>query len=94
MSSLLYACSTLVVYNANDLCFTGTLRIILDGTHYALWLLLPVTGWVAESWLGRYRAIVIALIMSAVLLLLLQIAFVMKNIEWTIPGYVLTIIAG
>ena len=42
----------------------GTYKTILDCTHYVLWVLLPVTGWVAESWLGRYRAIVIGLIMS------------------------------
>ena len=94
MSGLLYAVHWFVYY-AIDLCFTGTLRIILDGTHYVLWLLLPVIGWVAESWLGRYRAIVAALIVSAVLLLLLQIAFVMENLDWTpIPGFVLTIVAG
>ena len=26
----------------------------LDCVHYALWVLLPMTGWVDESWLGRY----------------------------------------
>ena len=61
MSGLLYAVHWFVYY-AVELCFIGTLRIILDFTHYALWMLLPVTGWVAESWLRRYRAINILLL--------------------------------
>ena len=28
---------------------TATYRTILDYIHYALWVILPVTGWVAES---------------------------------------------
>ena len=85
------------VYYAIEFWFTGTLRILLDCTHYALcsWMLLPVTVWVAESLLGRYRAIIAALIMSAIFLLLLQSGFVMENLDWTpIPGFVLTIVAA
>ena len=96
MNSLLYAVHWFVYY-AIEFWFTGTLRIILDCTHYALcsWMLLPVTVWVAESLLGRYRAIIAALIMSAIFLLLLQSGFVMENLDWTpIPGFVLTIVAA
>ena len=38
-------------------------------------MLLPVTGWVAESWLGRYRAIAIRLIMSMIYILVMQAVF-------------------
>ena len=34
-----------------------------------------MTGWVAESWLGRYRAIAIRLIMSRIYTLVMQAAF-------------------
>ena len=93
MSGLLYAVHWLV-YSAIDLCFTGTLRITLDFTHCALWMWLPVTGWVAESWLGRYWAIVVGLITCTATLPLLHVAFVMLHLDWTpIPALVLTITA-
>ena len=66
MSGLLYVVHWFVYY-ATELCFTGTLRIKLDFTNNALWMWLPVTGWVAESLLGRYRAIVVGLITSEII---------------------------
>ena len=69
----------------------GTYKTILDCTHYVLWVLLPVTGWVAESWLGRYRAIVIGLIMSTLALLLIQVAFM--TLQFLIPAMMLIIAA-
>ena len=73
MSCLLYAAHWLV-YSSIESRVTDTYKIVLDFAHYILWVLLPVTGWVAESWLGRYRAIVIGLIMCTLALLLLQVA--------------------
>ena len=67
--------------HAIDLCFTGTFRIILDFTHCTLCMLLSMTGWVAESWLGSYRAIVVGLITCIANLPLLHVAFVMLQLD-------------
>ena len=90
-STLLYAVHWFV-YDSIKLTLPDYLRVRFDCAHYALWVLLPVTGWVAESWLGRYRAIVVGLIMCTITLLLLQVAFVILNLDWTpIPTFVLAI---
>ena len=66
---------------------------VLEYVHVALWVLLPVTGWVAESWLGRYRAIVVGLVLSLATTLTLQAAFVMLQFDWTpIPAFVLIVV--
>ena len=53
MSGLLYA-GHWFVFCAIELSHKDTHKTILDSTYYAFFVLLPVTGWVAESWLGRY----------------------------------------
>ena len=68
MSCLLYAAHWFV-YSSIEFRVKDTHKIALDCAHYALWVLLPVIGWVAESWLGRYQAIVVELIMDALLAL-------------------------
>ena len=56
----------------------------------SLRILLPVTGWVGESWLEKYQAIVVGLIICTITFFLLQVAFIMLNLEWTpIPAFVL-----
>ena len=66
----------------------------IEYIHVALWVLLPVTGWAAESWLGRYRAIVVGLVLSLATTLTLQAAFVMLQLDLTpIPVFIL-IVAG
>ena len=74
MSCLLFGAHRFV-YSSIEFRVTGTYKIILDCAHYALWVILPVTGWVAESWLGRYRAIVIGLIMGVISTIAMQVAF-------------------
>ena len=80
------------VYSSIEFRVAGTNKIILDCAHYALWVILPVTGWVAESWLGRYRAIVTGLIMSTLALLLMQVAFIALQ-QFLIPAMMLIIAA-
>ena len=92
-STLLYAVYEFV-YNSIKLSLPDYLRVGFDCTQLALYVLLPVTGWVGESWLGRYRAIVVGLIICTITLFLLQVAFIMLNLEWTpIPAFILTIVS-
>ena len=57
---------------------------------YAVYLLLPVTGWVAESWMGRYRAIIVGFVISVIVWLMLVSVFIMLQFSWTpIPPIVL-----
>ena len=79
LSALLYAVQWFVYYSIK-ISLSDHLSFWLDCVHYALWMLLPVTGWVAESWLGRYRAIFVGLILSTVPFLILQVVFVLLNI--------------
>ena len=74
MSCLLFGVHWFVYWSI-EFRVAGTYKVILDCAHYALYVFLPVTGWVAESRLGRYRAIFIGLIMSTLTVLLMQVAF-------------------
>ena len=90
-STLMYAVHWFV-YNSIKLSLPDYLRVGFDCAHYALWVLLPVTGWVAESWLGRYRTIVVGLIICTITLFPLQVVFIMLNLDWIpIPAFVLAI---
>ena len=66
MSGLLYAVQQFV-YAGICHSFSDYFKPALDYVHVALLVLLPVTGWVAESWLGRYRAIVVGLVLSSII---------------------------
>ena len=92
MSGLLYAVHRFV-YSAISHILPHNLKIALEYVEMALFVFLPVTGWLAESWLGRYRAIVVGLLLSLVTILTLQAVFVMLHFDWTpIPALVLIIL--
>ena len=92
MSGLLYAVQWFV-FCAIEFSLKSTPRIILNCTYHVIFVLLPVTGWVAESWLGRYRAILVGLILSAVTVVLFQLVFVSLQLDWTpVPGPILSIV--
>ena len=91
MSGLLYAAHW---YLFSVVAFSLPHWFEIEYIHVALWVLLPVTGWAAESWLGRYRAIVVGLVLSLATTLTLQAAFVMLQLDLTpIPVFIL-IVAG
>ena len=52
-NALVYA-SNSYLYNSLGLALPNKFHIAFDCAHFALWLLLPVTGWVAEAQLGRH----------------------------------------
>ena len=92
MSGLLYAAQRLE-FAAIFASLPYSLNIAVRDILIALYVLLPVTGWVAESWLGRYRAIVVGLVLSSITVLTLQAAFVMLQFDWTpIPVFTLLVI--
>ena len=66
-STLLYAAHEFA-YVSIKLSLPDYLRVGFDCAHYAFYVLLPVTGWVGESWLGRYQAIVVGLIICTITL--------------------------
>ena len=92
MSGLLHAVHWFL-YAAIVLSLPDNVKFVLNYVHVALLVLLPVTGWVAESWLGRYRAIAVGLVLSSVTILTLQVAFLMLQFDWTpIPIFVLLVV--
>ena len=92
MSGLLYAVHWFL-YASIALILPDEYERLSDYAHVVFWVLLPVTGWIAESWLGRYRAIVVGLILSLVTVLTAQAGFVMLQFEWTpIPAFTLLVI--
>ena len=48
-------------FTALEVSLPNSTKNVFDCAHYAVWILLPVVGWVVESWLGRYRAIMAGL---------------------------------
>ena len=89
---LLYAVQCFA-YDGIKMSLPEHLWLGLDCTHWALWVLLPVTGWVAESWLGRYRSFVVGLLMCTITLFLMEVAFTMLNFGWN-PTQALVLVIG
>ena len=62
----------------------------LLGLAFGPWLLLPVAGWVGDSLLGRYRAIMAGYFLMMVGFLIFLSAFVMMQFNWTpIPAVIM-----
>ena len=69
------------------------LNNFLSKGYVALLVLLPVTGWIGDSLLGRYRAITVGSFLLAVAYLVILISFVMLQLDWTIPAFVIMCIS-
>ena len=58
--------------------------------YSVLWVMLPVAGWMGDSYLRRYRAIVVGVFATMLSFLILFCATVMLQFNWTpIPAIVL-----
>ena len=69
---------------------SSELRIYFSVLFVLLPVVLPVVGWVGDSLLGRYRAIVIGFFLLTVAFLTFLSAFVMLQFNWTqIPAVVI-----
>ena len=75
------------------LSFYGHLNNYLSYAYVPVLVLLPVAGWIGDSLLGRYRAITVAIFLSAVTHLAIIISFVMLQFDWTIPAFVIMCIS-
>ena len=57
-------------------------------------LLMPLAGWLGDTWIGRYRVIISGSLLSIVALWIVLIAFVVLQFNWTpIPALVVLCIA-
>ena len=59
-----------------------------------LTLLMPVAGWLGDTWIGRYRVIISGSLLSTVAHWTILIAFIVLQFNWTpIPALVVLCIA-
>ena len=80
-SAFLYAVHW-CVYTGINLSLPHNSGLALDCAHFALWIvLLPIAGWIAESWMGRYKAIVAGLVVCAVSVIMVQFVFIMLKLN-------------
>ena len=79
-SILLSAASGFILTTTTQIVFQLTKQIMV---WIGLWILLPVAGWMGDSFLGRYRAIVVGVFVTMLSLLILLCATVMLKFNWT-----------
>ena len=71
------------------LAIESDLQVFIFVAYHALCLLLPLIGWVAELWMGRYRAVIASIFLSVIAFLASMAVFVMMQLSWTLPPTVI-----
>ena len=51
-------------------------------SYHGLWLLVPLTGWLGDAYLGRYQAISFGLVLSQIAVLMWLVAFILLQFSW------------
>ena len=60
----------------------------LPCAYAGLLILLPVAGWIGDSYLGRYRAIMVGFLLSTTGYLIILTSFVMLQFNWRLEAFV------
>ena len=79
-SILLSAAGGIIVTTTTRIFFLTTKQVMM---WTGPWVLLPVAGWMGDSFLGRYRAIVVGVFATMLSFLILLCATVMLQFNWT-----------
>ena len=97
---LLLLAWNMLIYSSNEFTLSASFKLLSTSLSTELkgWLipfsvlcvLLPVVGWVGDSLLGRYRAIIAGILLLTAAFLTFLSAFVMSQFNWTqIPAIIM-----
>ena len=70
-----------------------TYQVAFKYSYFSLMVLVPVTGWVADAYLGRYKAIILGFILSKLSLFLILVAYILLQFSWIPIAFTILYIA-